>query len=121
MAKDGLNPGLQRLRKGKKTLTVIEVLDIPQMPKVERNVVLALGDDDNFSTERMRDAGLVEDVRISVRAVANHNAGSIDQVHYVLNDAGRFPNFIRAARTKTTKRHEAIKITVSQLFECRLS
>lgn len=70
---DGLHPGLQSLCERRAPLSVIEIPDIAEVPKVERDILLALRNQDYFSPERVSDARFIEHVRVATRAVAHHD------------------------------------------------
>src|SRR3990167_3064337 len=98
VAEDGLHPCLKRLRQRSKALIVIEISNVAQVAKIKRDVMFALRDYNYFAAERVSDPGLVEHVRVSTREIANDDAGSIDEVHHVLNNARCFPYLVSASR-----------------------
>ena len=75
---------------------VIEVLHVAEMPQVKWYVVGALSNQDHVTAQGVRDSDLIEDIRVSSRAVAYHNPRPINQGYDVLNDGIVFPNVVGA-------------------------
>jgi hypothetical protein len=71
--KDGLHPGLQCSGQRSAPFSVVQVANVPQVSKVEGNVMLALSDEDHLSPERMRNPSFIEDIWVSSSAIANDN------------------------------------------------
>ena len=74
---------------------------MPNVPKIKRNVVLALGDQYHLPPQRVRDARFIENIRISTCAVTYDNAGTVDKRNYILNDRSILPNVIGPPAPKT--------------------
>ena len=100
MPEDGLYSGLQGFGQCSESLGIVKVVNMPQVPKVEWYILFALRDENHLASERVGDARFVEHIRISSRAVADDNAGTVDQGNHVLNDRGVFPNIVGAAAPK---------------------
>jgi hypothetical protein len=94
VSKDGLHSSLQGVRQRNASLGIVEIWEIPKVPKVKRNIVLALCDQDHLPPQRVGDARFIENVRVSTCAVTHDDAGAVDKCNHILNDSGILPNVV---------------------------
>ncbi len=64
------------------------------MSDIERYVALVLCNQDNFTTQSVSNASLLENVGIPPRHIANNNSRAIDERNYILDYAVMIPNII---------------------------
>lgn len=55
MTDDRLHAPLKVGDQGRSAFAGVQIADVAEMAQVERDIILALGDEDNFPTERMGD------------------------------------------------------------------
>ena len=70
MTQDRLHPTPQSRGQGCTALSVVQISDVSQVAWIERDVLVGLSDQNDFASERMRDASFIEDVRIATCAIA---------------------------------------------------
>src|ERR1700722_3612628 len=71
------------------------------MTQIKWNIALVLRNQDDFPTQRMGNACLIENVWIPASAIANDNAGAINKRNNILNDCSVFPNVVSPPAPKT--------------------
>ena len=94
MTKDGLHPSLQGCHQRGAPLGIVEIPDIPKVPKVKWNIALTLCDQDYLPPQRVGDAHFIENIWVPTRTVTHYDAGTVNKRNHILNDRGILPNVI---------------------------
>jgi len=75
-------------------LAIIQISNVTEVPKIERNIAFVLSDKDDFSSKSMGNTNLIEDVRIAARAVGDHQSRPVDQRDDILHNGRVLPNVV---------------------------